>query len=517
MTTSPSLRARRAAPVLIGLLVFIGALLLFLQDQNFPYFYHPDEPWKVDQILHDTRNFHHPQLLLNTVALAVLVTHPPPDAQSIAVVGRRVAAFYAAAAAALLAMAVVSSCGAPAGIVAAALIVCTPPLVDVAHFFKEDTAFTFGIAAFLAALVALDRWPRRATVLLLGAALGLLVSSKYIGILALPPALLFLRWKARRSPDLGWSAAKCASRAALVLLAVAAIVNFQVVLHFPSTVAAIGQEMRQVHALPTGLSERVPHNYLGRMLARETTPLVAVFAGLAVLAPFLSRRRPRAIEWAVLGFPLLYWIAVSFSGKVSPRYYEPMAVLLSAGAAIGLHRTSEIVAGLIPVRRPLVAGGLLVLGALAMLAPSVRGVAQVQSDFRADSRRDLALFIQANLPAQAVIAQDANVRLPSAPRGFANDPTFVQKILPPAPGGPVADLGTLDALRAAGVTHIVIAKADSGAYLSKRRNKAGLDSPDNLRRRAFYERLLLMGKPIWQARASRASYVRQELTLYALP
>jgi hypothetical protein len=62
----PSLRSRLA----VAFVVLVVALGLFSEQSSFPYSYHPDEPGKVDQVVHRAKNSHHPLLLLTTAEVA---------------------------------------------------------------------------------------------------------------------------------------------------------------------------------------------------------------------------------------------------------------------------------------------------------------------------------------------------------------------------------------------------------------------------------------------------------------
>ena len=50
------------------------AFLLNTRHNQFAYFYHPDEPGKVEQVIEGKWNFNHPMLLLSTAKVAVELT-----------------------------------------------------------------------------------------------------------------------------------------------------------------------------------------------------------------------------------------------------------------------------------------------------------------------------------------------------------------------------------------------------------------------------------------------------------
>src|SRR2546422_6738796 len=50
-----------------ALLLFAACLWLDTRHNDFPFFYHRDEPDKVSQVIRGEWNFHHPALMLATV------------------------------------------------------------------------------------------------------------------------------------------------------------------------------------------------------------------------------------------------------------------------------------------------------------------------------------------------------------------------------------------------------------------------------------------------------------------
>src|SRR5215207_2221696 len=100
----------RMSAARVTLLVFLGVfalgLAVFTRHNDFPFYYHPDEPGKVGQLTKNKRNLHHPLLMLTMTDLArrtVLWGEAKKDPQAVAVVGRWMTAAAAALAAASLA------------------------------------------------------------------------------------------------------------------------------------------------------------------------------------------------------------------------------------------------------------------------------------------------------------------------------------------------------------------------------------------------------------------------------
>src|SRR5689334_20501493 len=90
----PERGLREAAPGLWSLLLFAAVLWLDTRSNQFPYFYHPDESVKVEQVRTGNWNFHHPMLLLAATRAAVSLTAAPAQEQRIAETGRWVSAAF---------------------------------------------------------------------------------------------------------------------------------------------------------------------------------------------------------------------------------------------------------------------------------------------------------------------------------------------------------------------------------------------------------------------------------------
>src|ERR1700744_484117 len=100
MSESPVLEDTGPRPIwavmVWSLLIFAAALALDTRHNQFPYFYHPDEAVKVEQVKTGNWNYHHPMLLLTTAKAAVDLVGAGQQEQSIVEVGRWVSAAFAA-------------------------------------------------------------------------------------------------------------------------------------------------------------------------------------------------------------------------------------------------------------------------------------------------------------------------------------------------------------------------------------------------------------------------------------
>jgi len=85
-----------AALLIWGLALFVVTLMLNLQHRDFPWYYHPDEPGKVEQIIGNQWDFHHPLLLLSTAKMVVSTFGVSREPQAIVEMGRAVSAVFMA-------------------------------------------------------------------------------------------------------------------------------------------------------------------------------------------------------------------------------------------------------------------------------------------------------------------------------------------------------------------------------------------------------------------------------------
>ena len=76
--------------------LFVATLVLHTRHNTFPFYYHPDEPGKVEQVLGMRPwNFHHPMLLLSTTKL---IASSARTEQTVVETGRWVSAAFTAGA-----------------------------------------------------------------------------------------------------------------------------------------------------------------------------------------------------------------------------------------------------------------------------------------------------------------------------------------------------------------------------------------------------------------------------------
>src|SRR2546423_45548 len=140
----PLLRALFA--LIIAIVTFQTLLWLYTRHNQQPMRYHPDERGKGEQVIEDSRNWHHPTMLLDTTATAVRwFKVDDSETENVVIAGRWVSAAFAA-----IFVVAVSFIGYIEagwwGMLLVALIAGLSPSVQAhAHYLKEDTALLAGL------------------------------------------------------------------------------------------------------------------------------------------------------------------------------------------------------------------------------------------------------------------------------------------------------------------------------------------------------------------------------------
>ncbi len=495
---------KRSTSTLLALLLLGAAAFALLTLWNdFPYFYHTDEPGKVKQIAENTRNLHHPLLMLEWVALDVrLLGLAGP--QAIVEAGRQASAFFAAAAVALLAWSVTRRRGLGLGVLAGVLLVLQPDVQEYARYFKEDPALLLGCAAVFAAMIAYEDQRTTWRAALLGLAVALAVSAKYVGIIMALPALLVLLRKAQRQ---GRHRAVWGG----VLLMGVMIINLRLLLDLRTFIDSLGHETTLVMEGQGQSSKRIPHaGFFMRLFSRSWHLLPFCIAGGWTV--WRERRRHGIAEACLALSPLALALLLSFSAKDSGRYFLPASLGIAASAAVGIgtliswpavqrYRTAVATAAV------LLAVGL----SLNRSWPYMKG-------FQSDARRELLTWVSANVQPGSHLLQGRKVCLPDSSGKYTDGwklpvPAGIQiettRLLPDvAP--------SLEALAAKGVTHVVMASDEFEPWLRDDAKAKKHVEQDFERRRQFYRRLEKEATLLWQRAPGKVGTHQPELRLYRL-
>jgi hypothetical protein len=498
---------------LMAAVLFTFTLALHTRHNDFPFSYHPDEGGKVGQIILGSRNYHHPLLLLSVTDVISRVAFIPRQPQAIVETGRWVSAAFAAGAVAALALLAWLYYGALAGWGAGLVIALQADLFEMSHYFKEDPALAFGLALSLLAAHVWWRSPSRRTLRFLAIACGLAAAGKYIGVAALAFALPLVIWHQASDAALPRPARLKLFALAFVLTFLAANVPLFAT-KLSSPFRSIGNEMHGVAGGHRGLTRKVPHADYLRALKDKLPLPVAILSAAYALTLLATARRRTPPEWATLLFPIGYLAMISCSPKVADRYLLPVSILLPLLGALGAAEIGHTFSS--PDSRPrkvlgaFVAAGLLVWMIRAE-APEFR---RSYAGFQHDDPTAVAEWIKTNLPLDAVVAEDHRVNLSATKaEGISTNARVPQKVLD---ANFAPDLGTLDELRAKGVTHVAMCKQSYGRYFRDETTpqadvKSGYD-----KRRDFYARVFAEGELVREWPPGTISYLQPGIKLYRI-
>lgn len=437
-------------------LLFGFCIFHFTRHNEFPYYYHPDEPKKAFFITETRAHFNHPQLLTTSTRLLAWMTGATDCPQMAVERGRTMSAVFASMVVVMLAAAGVRLAGPVAAMVAVPLLLLNPALYEAARYMKEDTALLAGIAATVLASVLFVEKPGPGRALFLGLAAGLAVSGKYIGVLILPLVMLLVTSLSTEMIR-PWTRSRLFLRALAGMACIFTIINFDAIRQFPEWLSDFGREMDTFGTTKREGTLEIPHLHFKKMLGASMPPLLLVLASAQMLAILKAERMERR-HWLVPMFFLIAYLGtLCFSIYPYERYTLPAEILLvwlascGAGSLAGAGFLSRL-----HKSRPLARHALgTALAILVLIPPMGRYLPQakhINDCLRNDTRGELYRFIRDHLPKDAVIAQHGSIRLPfqskHLPSRLEPLPQIVLSKIQLAEFGSIADL------RAAGVTHV---------------------------------------------------------------
>ncbi|MEO7933170.1 MAG: hypothetical protein ABIT76_08445 [Chthoniobacterales bacterium] len=497
-------------PLLLTCGVFGSVFFSGTQHNDFPYFYHTDEPSKAVQLVSGERNFYHPALMLNSTDAVARVLGVSREKQEMVVVGRTMSAFFAALAVTGFALAAWRVGGVGAGLLAGAFCALSADFFDAAHYMKEDPYWISGLSFTFLAALHYWRKPGAVPAILLGLAAGWSVAGKYIGFIALLVAVLTIVGKMIASRSRHFLPIfLCLLSAAVIFLTI----NYQILSEPRIMTAGLSKEVGALYNEHHQKNEKFkPSRYLD--LLHDTVPGVAIAlaAGLLVYG-FAKWKRTPLPELLFLLLPVILGIALTLTPKGSARYFLPIGLMLLTSAATALVmgvKTLQLRS--FPIR--LTSWILGAAAVCAILIPLGKEYKIRHHAFATDYRKNLADYIRQNVPANALIASDQRAAIPSAddPR-FAGFPNLLpNKMLITRY---VADLGTLDELLAKGVTYVVVASRDANR-LGNDENFSREDQKKLPARRQFYQDLTKRGTVEWKSKLGDNKYLNVSLILYRI-
>jgi hypothetical protein len=477
----------------------LAGFWLFTRHQDFPYLYHTDEPSKTEQIIQQKYNFHHPLLLLRTTEVLVHSTGTPLEPQPVVEKGRLASAIFAALATGAMVLLATRLAGWPAGMLSGALVLTHPVLFELSHYMKEDCALLLGISLTAVALISYAAKPTVFRAVCVGVCAGLAICGKYLGCTVAIFALLALAWNPTAT----------GRRWLVVALASFALVSTFIVVNYPGlreperVQASLAQELDRVGKRAEERPEAIRFKHLSKIGTTLSIPLLIGLGYWATRRWKLRQQEPVVLRALGL-FLVAYFLVVSLAPKTKDRYLLPVYILACVLGAAGLvewmRRSREHPH---PVLR--FAPQLLAVVAVGLHLPGLIGTYRA---FQRDDRRELAQWIQANVPPGAAVAHDVRVLLGRAKEAGLGDFVLPNPILTP-PDRYVADLGTVEELRSRGITHVAVCEADY--------HNAGKQKDDKMRARAkWYASLFEHQRLVWETRPGPVAYLQPGLRLYEL-
>lgn len=492
----------------ISALCFLIALFLGSINNDFPFYYHVDEPGKARQILTGERNLHHPLLMLNTVDVFTKSIPQWRDPQHITEIGRWSSALYSAGAVAILTFLLGTYLGATVAWIGGFIAATHWNIFELSHYFKEDPALSFGVmASFLGLHFVLTRASLLSSAFF-GLTLALAASGKYIGILALllvPVAY----WRSSLSPS---KLALHLVTLALSFACVFAIINWQMFVQPDTLQASLNKETKGV--LEGGQIATHSFFHFGFFNRFYQVARVAAIPGilffLALGIPKLKNQSRVIISLVI--FPLLLATILGFSQKDSGRYYLPAVYGVCAMAALGwklwfdwlkIHTSKSWTKWVT------------ILFLLLTLGGAVERLKDYYVGFNQGSRETLSKWIATHLPSEATIAQSYATKLadPKLEERGHRKALFPQRLIT------LKDLQekhTLEDLKGMGVTHLAATEPEWKTFLKQ--GKVRKDKSEKFASsRSFWKSIWDHATVVWETDAGKVGTHNPPMKLWELP
>ncbi len=479
----------------LSVALFVFSLALFTWKNDFPYYYHVDEPLEALLVLEGATHFHHPLLMGNFTDLVSRVFQVPRTPQPIVETGRWCMAVFGAMAVVAFAWLAFRYGGLLAAVAVGLLVALNPLLIEVTHYYKEDPALLMGLALSFLAMAYFWERPSWKTILFLGGANALAFSGKYIGIVAvILSVILMFRVPLRDASIRRWG---CFLLFAVAFVAVVFGVNYQLYRGLDVMVGGVG---REVVLLDGGGGKSWLTDKYWEIFLEQTSVVFWFFTGWWCFRVWQTRRERTWPEFLMILFPLVFALMLSLTPKTAGRYFLPAGVTICYLTGLGIADFCTQVAVFWKWSRR--RKGLLFAACLvAACATTVSDVRQTVLAFSRDSRRELAGWLQQNADANAIVAQDRRVQLVGVFSKETSDRAFTptQKVLTK---DNMADFGSVQELIQQGVEYVAIDAA--------RKKKTGEG-------RDFYKELETTGELVWKGGTGPVIVLNPRLELYRLP
>jgi hypothetical protein len=480
--------------------VLAGVFWLDTEQHDSPWFYHNDEPSKVQQIQSGERNLRHPPLMLTLTDLLATMDGATQNPQAVVELGRGLSAFCMALALALMvdwALIMVHP------VTALGLLLALPfhsGLFEAGHYFKEDALFLCGVALSIRAQAFWAEKPRLLSALFLGIALCVLAGSKYVGCLVLLPLLTHLFWFHKAPRDLKW-------KFGLVVVLGMILVYWPALIRLKTGTFFLTDEISVLVAGDYGAGRAVPHAFYWKMLCHDfSLPFILVGVTAYIIAMYRQGRPGFCfMPW----FCFLAMLGLACASKYSERYLWPVLLLvmtlLICGPVLLAQSFFKREGRQLGREGTLIAVGL--ASSLFLLTLNLPDFLRCREGFFRDSRQELVQWMKHHLDAnQVVLAEDtlAKVDVPEY-----DERTWKSYF--------VADLGSLEELRSYGVTHLIISYDVYHRFVDGSVATTGGGRQLFEQRRHFYTKILQEGILLWSEEARDPKALHPGLKLIEIP
>ena len=491
----------KARIILWSIALFAICYLLNTRHNGFPWYYHPDEPGKVEQVVEGNWNLHHPLLLLGTTKVLASVAGAGTNEQAVVEIGRNLSAGFVAAATVALSLLALAWRGWPAALLTGALLATHHQLYELSHYLKEDTALLFGISLSLLATWLYSQRPTAGRAAFLGVACALAISGKYIGAMTLVLALPILILRRAERAGAAWAAFVAS------LLVGLAAVNFPLFGEMQTFRESFSREMKMVTEGQAGSTQKVPHSEYWTIFRDNTTPLIWAALLVFLVGRWRERRALTVAEWLIIALPFVYSIALSFSPKTNDRYFLPATAIFTLLAGLAIAD--------LPRKWMIPAAALLIAAQFPSWSKSRPGWLEYERAFQHDDAAEMIAYLNQEIPATAVILKDNRIALPDPERKkhAARLGVIPQKVIAERYA---ADFAKYDELASKGITHVIISESDYGRYFRKSlKPQKGAESKF-AESRKFYERLRHEGELLREWKRGTVIYLHPGIEIYRL-
>jgi hypothetical protein len=215
-------------------------------------------------------------------------------------------------------------------------------------------------------------------------------------------------------------------------------------------------------------------------------------------------------------YPLIYTVVLVWTPRLFERHFLPVFACLWASSGLGWVNGLRWLWQRFP-KLPASSTAATILAIAICASQLQRTFFHRNRDFANDHRALLAEWIRANVPADAVIAQDRRVYLLQPDGSPRPELALSQRIVS---AGWLSEFGSLAELRKRGVTHLAMHKLDSGSFMEGGKFRKGVKKSfsgrDRPARHTFYREIEANSRRVWEREDGDDGAMNPGLLFYAL-